>query len=126
MCLSFSRTVYLEYSEVLSTLAFARLYHITFSYSSRTDKILFNPESLNNATYVLDIDLAFVHELDEAFDIGELGVLHDDNGILVAGAVGQDGVEVGAAGAKHHPMRPDGFTLAGKRHVAEASAVQQL
>lgn len=75
---------------------------------------------------MLHIDLALVHELDETLDLGEGDILHDDYRITFAGIVRQHRVEEGAARTEHHTMGPYQLALAGERHIAEASAVQQL
>lgn len=75
---------------------------------------------------MLHVDLALVHELDEAFDLRKGNVLHDDDRITFTGVVGEHGVEEGAAGAQDDAMGADELTLAGQGHVAEATAIQQL
>lgn len=78
------------------------------------------------ATYVLHIDLALVHELNEALDLGKCHILHYDNRITFAGIVREHRIKEGAAGAQDHAMGPYQLTLARQGHVTEAASVQQL
>lgn len=48
------------------------------------------------STYVINVNLSLVHELDEDFDVWEFYVPHYDNGILLL-VLRQDRVEVRAA-----------------------------
>lgn len=48
------------------------------------------------STYVINVNLSLVHELDEHFDVWEFHVPHYDNGILLF-VLRQDRVEVRAA-----------------------------
>lgn len=34
-------------------------------------------------TYVIDVDLSFIHELDEYLDVGKFDISHDDDGIFL-------------------------------------------
>lgn len=76
---------------------------------------------------MVHIDFALVHELDQASDILEAAVTHQNDRILaVEVVVAEDGLEVRAASAQHDAMRAQRLALARNRHVAEAAAVQQL
>ena len=69
-------------------------------------------------TYMIDVYLSLVHELDEAFDVDVLDIFHYEYGILLF-VLRQYGVEVRAAGRQHDLVRLDRLTLAGEHDVAK-------
>lgn len=50
--------------------------------------------------YMINVNFSLVHELNEALDVFELAVLHDDDRILFDTAICEYGIEIGAAGTQ--------------------------
>lgn len=74
---------------------------------------------------MVHVDLPLVHELDETLDVHVLHVLHDQYRVLLL-VLGEDGLEVGAAGGQHDLVRLYRPALAGKGDVAEGLSLEQL
>lgn len=74
---------------------------------------------------MVHVDLPFVHELDQAFDVDVLDVLHDEDGVLFL-VLREDGLEVGAAGREDDLVGFYRPALAGEGHVAEGFSLEEL
>lgn len=75
---------------------------------------------------VLDVDFAFVHEVDEGAQFREADVLQDDDGVAIR-MVEEQGLEVAGARRENDLVCADRRALrARQRHVHQRLRLQQL
>lgn len=75
--------------------------------------------------FLRHVDLAFVHELDDGFQIRVRDVFEDNDGVLT-GVIREEGLEVGAASREDDLVRLYGSAIASQGDVDEPPVLQEL
>ena len=80
-----------------------------------------NPDS----SYLGDIDLSGIHELQDGREMLEGDVFQNDDGMF-GRVLLQQGLEVGTAGGEDHLVSLAALAIAGNRHVTEGLLIPQV
>lgn len=75
---------------------------------------------------MFQINFTLIHKFDQALDIGECNILHDDNRVTFTGIIGKDRVEKCTTGTQYHPMSPNQLALTGQSDITKTAPIQEL